>query len=122
MPPREKSPTLIAPNDTQNEETSQQLSILLQKITGTDNPPVFTEEQTNEILSQRRKITEYIHEDRKKDSYDSKFYLVVIVLFVFAFSALVLHKYPEIFSQVLSLVIGLFGGGASGYAIGKSRN
>lgn len=121
MPPNALTPNVVTPN-TQSEETSQQLSILLQKITGAENTQVFTEEQTNEILSQRRKITEYVHEDRKRDSYDGKFYLVVVVLFVFAFSALVLHLYPEVFSQVLGLVIGLFGGGAGGYAIGKSKN
>lgn len=117
MPPKD-----IISSDTHNrsskEETSQQLSILLQKVIGSDTAPNFTEEQTNEILSQRRKITEYVHEDRKRESYDSKFYLVSIALFVLLFSALVLNYYPEVFPEVLSLVVGLFGG----YAIGKGRN
>ncbi len=124
MPPKNIVPvnTDVKSRVNTTEETSQQLSILLQKITGDGNVSNFTVEQTNEILSQRRKITEYVHEDRKRESYDAKFYLIVIVVFVFFFSALVLKFYPEVFPQVLSLVIGLFGGGGVGYSIGKSKN
>lgn len=104
------------------EESSQELSILMQKVLGTDNTPDFTKEQVDELLSQKRETTGYIHADKKRESYDNKFYLVTVCAFVIVFSALVLKYYPEVFSQVLSLVVGLFGGGASGYAVGKSKN
>ena len=103
------------------EESTQELSILMQKVLGTDSTPDFTKEQVDELLSQKRETTGFIHADKKRDSYDNKFYLVVVCLFVIAFSALVLKYYPEVFSQVLSLVVGLFGGGAGGYAVGKNK-
>ena len=59
--------------------------------------------------------------EENQASYDGKFYLVVVCVFIIVFSALVLKYYPEVFSQVLSLIIGLFGGGAVGYAIGKGK-
>ena len=104
------------------DETSQQFSVLFQKIMGLENTPNFTKEQIDELLSQRRQIAAYIHEDRKTDSYDTKFYLVAIIAFILFFSGLVLRMKPEIFSEVLSLIVGLLGGGAAGFGIGKIKN
>lgn len=103
------------------EENSQEMSILMQKVLGSDNTPDFTEEQVDELLSQKRETTGYIHADKQRESYDNKFYIIVVCIFIFAFSALVLKFYAEVFPQVLSLAVGLFGGGAGGYALGKSK-
>lgn len=119
MPNRESEVVTATPH--RSEENSQELSILMQKVLGTDSAPDFTKEQVDELLSQKRETAGYIHADKKRESYDNKFYLVVICIFVIVFSALVLKYYPEVFSQVLSLVIGLFGGGAGGYAVAKSK-
>lgn len=119
MPNKESEVVTATPH--QREENSQELSILMQKVLGTDSTPDFTKEQVDELLSQKRETTGYIHADKKRESFDNKFFLVVICLFIFAFSALVLKYYPEVFSQVLSLIVGLFGGGAGGYAVGKGR-
>jgi hypothetical protein len=89
--------------------------ILMQKVLGSDNSPDFTKEQVDELLSQKREITGYIHEDKKSDSWDNKFYLVAILIFVLLFSCLVLWKKPEFFSEVLSFLTGVFGGGLGGY-------
>lgn len=102
------------------DEVSQQFNVLLQKMIG-ENSPNFTKEQVDEILSQRREIAGYIHKDRKTESYDGKFYLIVIISFILIFSGLVLWAKPDIFSQVLSLIVGLFGGGIGGYGFGKSK-
>lgn len=97
------------------------LSFLLQKVIGHDQTSNLTEEQINEVLAQRRQITTYIHEDRKRESYDSKFNLIVILVFILIFSGGVLWKYPDAFSEVLSLLIGLFGGAFGGYGYGKKQ-
>ena len=88
---------------------------------GSDSTPELTEEQTDEILAQRREISRYIHEDKKRASYDGKFYLLAMLLFIMLFSLVVLRYKPEVFSEVLSLVLGALGGGIGGYGIGKSR-
>ena len=67
------------------EEESHELSVLLQKVIGVDSGAELTPEQRDEILSQRRQITEFIHEDKQQDSYDKKFYLVVIICLFYSF-------------------------------------
>lgn len=100
---------------TSTTQSSQELSILMQRVLGTDNTPEFTKEQVDELLSQKREVSKYIHEDKIRESKDSKFYIVIILLFVFAFSSLILFKRPELFSEVLSFLAGLFGGAFGGY-------
>lgn len=103
----------------QAQETQQEISILLQKIMGQDNVPSLSDAQISELLAQRREIANYIHEDKKRESYDAKFLFVGVLTFVLIFSALVLWKKPDVFSEVLSLIVGLLGGGAGGYTFGK---
>lgn len=100
---------------------SQQLSILLQRAMGADTTPNFTEAQVDEMLSQRREISKYIYDDKKQDSKDSKFNLIVVLIFILLFSGGVLIYKPELFSQVLSFLAGLFGGGLGGYGWAKSK-
>ncbi len=118
MPDKESEVVTATPH--QREENSQELSILMQKILGTDSTPDFTKEQVDELLSQKRETTGYIHADKIRESSDNRFFLVIICIFVFLFSALVLIYYPEAFSEVLSLIVGLFGG--YGYGVGKGKN
>lgn len=99
----------------------QTLSVLLQKVIGQDSSPDLTKEQVDEVLSQQRQVKEYIHEDRKRESYDSKFYLITILAFILIFSGIVLWKYPDAFSEVLSLLVGLFGGAFGGYGLGTKQ-
>jgi len=101
------------------EETTHQLSVLLQKVIGMDDGQDLTKEQKDELLSQRRQISEYIHEDKKRSSFDNRFHLIAALVFVLLFSGLVLWQKPDVFEQVLALVVGLFGGGAGGYALGR---
>jgi hypothetical protein len=103
------------------EENSQELSILLQKVLGADNTPDFTKEQVDELLSQKREITGYIHEDKKRYSSDNKLYFLGIFIFILLFSGLVLWKKPESFGEVLSFIAGLFGGGLGGYGLGSKK-
>jgi len=122
--PHNDSVDIVTKNDSTESKSSQhterELSILLQKAIGGDTPNL-SEKQVDEVLSQRRKIAEFVHEDRQRDSYDMKFYLIGILLFVLLFSGLVLWKKPDVFSEVLSLIVGLFGGGVGGYGIGKTK-
>ena len=104
-----------------HEENSQELSILLHKVLGATNTPNFTKEQIDELLSQKREITGYVHADKKQEAWDSKFYLTVIFLFVLVFSGLVLWKKPDSFGEVLSFLAGLFGGGLGGYGLASKK-
>ncbi len=117
MPEEDKSIATSQPR----EENSHEMSILLQKVLGADNTPNFTKEQVDELLSQKREITGYIHEDKKRESRDSKFYLLVVLIFVILFSGLVMWKKPDLFSEVLSFLTGAFGGGLGGYGIAQKR-
>lgn len=103
------------------EENSHEISLLMQRVLGQDNTPDFTPEQIDELLSQKREITGFIHEDKKRDSWDGKFYLVIILCFILAFSALVLSKEPDLFGEVLSFLAGLFGGGLGGYGLATRK-
>ena len=78
----------ISNSQNNREERSHELSILLQKVLGTDNSPDFTKEQIDELLSQKREITGYVHKDKIQESWDSKFYLVIILLFILILSNL----------------------------------
>src|ERR1700722_215113 len=102
-------------------ETETSLQILLQKIVG-GNTFTPTEKQVDEILAQRAKVIDYVHEDKKIASADSRFYLKMVLVFVLIFAALVLWLDKDIFSQVLSFLAGLFGGGLGGYGFGKLKD
>ena len=111
----------VVPNQS-NTETTQTMNLLLQKMVG-DNTPNLTEIQVNELLLQRKHFAGLMHEDKKRESKDSRFYLVVVLLFILLFSGLVIWVKPDLFTQVLSLIAGLFGGGLGGYGLGiKTRN
>lgn len=101
--------------------TSQQLSVLMQRVIGLDNTSNFTPQQVDEVLAQRREISGYIHKDRVRDSWDSKFYLVAILIFVLIFSGSVLYLKPDLFAEVLSFLAGIFGGGLGGYGFAKAK-
>lgn len=101
-------------------QTEKELTFLLQKAIGGDTPNL-SETQVDEVLAQRKEIAGFVHEDRKRESFDTKFILIGILIFVLLFSCLVLWKKPDVFSEVLSLIVGLFGGGAGGYGLGKSK-
>ena len=118
MPNPPTSPEKITSGSIEN---TQELSVLLSKALGTDNTPEFTKEQVDELLSQKSKITDYIHEDRKQESWDNKFYLVIVVVFILLFSGLVLWKNPALFNEVLYFLAGLFGGGLGGYGLANKR-
>ena len=104
-----------------HEEHSQELSILLQRVLGTDEAPALSAEQVDELLSQKREITRYIHEDRERESADNKWYFAGILLFILIFSGLVLKQRPDLFSEVLSFLAGLFGGGLGGYGFASKK-
>lgn len=104
-----------------HEENSHELSILLQKVLGADNNPNFTKEQVDELLSQKRETTGYIHKDKIRDSWDSKFYLITILTFILIFSSLILYKKPDLFNEVLSFLAGIFGGGLGGYGLALNK-
>jgi hypothetical protein len=119
MSNEEKKGVMTTPHT--KEENTQEMSILMQKVLGTDRTPDFTKEQVDELLSQKREITGYIHDDKKRDSWDSKFYLVILLTFVLLFSCLVLWKKPDLFNEVLSFLTGAFGGGLGGYGLGSKK-
>ena len=88
----------------------------MQKILG-ENSFVPTEKQVDEILLQRGKVYDYIHEDKTIDSYDTKFYFVGALIGSLVVTILVLFFAKEFLTQILSLIIGAFGG----YGIGKAQ-
>ena len=74
-----------------------------------------TEDHINELLAQRRQVNEYVNEDRKRSSWDKKYYLTIGLAFILLISCLIIFTHPEFFTQVLSLIIGGFGG----FGLGK---
>lgn len=114
--PENKS-TELSSQRPMREENSHEMSILLQKVLGADNTPNFTEKQVDELLAQKREITGFIHEDKKRESRDGKFYLTSVLAFILLFSGLVMWKKPDLFSEVLSFLVGVFGGSLGGYGL-----
>jgi hypothetical protein len=93
----------------------------MQRAMGHENVPKLTESQVDEVLAQRRQVMDYIHDDNTRDSYDAKFYLVVVLIFITVFSLIVIYWKPELFSQVLSFLAGIFGGGLGGVRLSAER-
>lgn len=118
MPEENKN---IASTIPAREEKSSEMSILLEKVLGSDNTPNFTKEQVDELLSQKREITGFIHNDKQQESWDSKFCFIVVLAFILIFSVLILWKKPDLFNEVLSFLAGLFGGGLGGYGLGSRK-
>lgn len=98
------------------EESEKSLSIVLQRVLG-DTSFAPNEKQVDEILSQRSKVYDYIHDDRKRESSDKKFYFVGALGASLVIVVLVLFFAQEFLTQVISLIIGAFGG----YGIGRAQ-
>lgn len=98
--------------------TTEALQILMANLTNQQNLPV-TEDHVAEMLSQRRQINEYINKDNGRKSWDQKYYLTIGLVFILLISGLVIFTKPEYFTQVLSLIIGGFGGFGLGRATRK---
>ena len=76
--------------------TEQEVSLLLQKIIGQDNTPPLNETQVSEVLAQRRQIADFVHQDRKRESYDSKFILLAVLnlyFYIFCFDIMEKTRY-----------------------------
>ncbi len=118
------SSEIVEKNDLNSvkEENSQEMSILLQKVLGTESVPEFTREQVDEVLSQKREVTNFIHEDKKRESKNNRFYLGFILVFILLFAGMVLFKDPEYFDIVLGFLAGIFGGGIGGYGLGLRKS
>lgn len=74
-------------NNKLKEESTQTLQVLMQKVIGGDNFTP-TSQQFDEILSQRKTVFSYIHEERmqdhekfKIDSSNEKYYFSLILFF-----------------------------------------
>ena len=97
-------------------ESQNTLSVMLQKVVGEGS---FTpnEKQVDEILSQRGRVYDYIHADKKQNSFDNRFYFAGALLASLIIVVLVLFFAKEFLTQVISLIIGAFGG----YGIGRAQ-
>lgn len=89
--------------------TAERLQMMMATMDGNSNLPV-NETHVTEMLAQRRQINDYINADKARDSWDQKYYLTAGLVFILLISLLVIFTKPEYFTQVLSLVIGGFGG------------
>lgn len=98
-----------SPTASSNPVSMENLQMLMASLGGQQDLPV-NEEHVTEMLAQRRQINEYINKDKERGSWDGKYYLTTGLLFILAISALVMFTRPEYFTQVLSLIIGGFGG------------
>ena len=115
--PEETSVVHKEPKSTLVSEKETSFSVMLQKVLG-ENQFTPTEKQVDEILSQRSKVYDYIHEDKKIDSADKKFYFKWALVGSLVVVILVLFFANEFLTQIISLIIGAFGG----YGIGKAQN
>lgn len=94
--------------------TTEKLQVMLASLGNQQKLPM-NEKHVTEMLFQRRQINEFINKDKQRDSGDKRYFLTAGLVFIFMISCLVLYTYPEYFTQVLSLIIGGFGG----FGIGK---
>ena len=95
--------------------TTESLQMMMANLGNEQNLPI-TEQHVTEMLSQRRQINGFISDDKKRASYDQKYYLTTGLAFILIISGLVIFTHPEFFTQVLSLIIGGFGGFGLGRA------
>lgn len=109
-------PNGVLPGTTNSPVTTESLQMLMASLGNQQNLPVNVEHVT-EMLSQRRQINEFINEDKKRNSWDQRYYLTAGLMFILVISALIIFTYPEYFTQVLALIIGGFGGFGFGRGI-----
>ncbi|GAB4147198.1 MAG: hypothetical protein OHK0017_08650 [Patescibacteria group bacterium] len=107
-------------------EGSQKNQLTLQHI---DTSTPLTTEQITMVIEQNSKVYEYIHQERMKEleeakvqSFDRRYGLSALLIFLAILAMGTLYFRSEYFDQVMALIIGLLGGGAGGYAFGKSSN
>lgn len=107
------------PVHSENEES---LSFIFREIEhGTSEK--MTEEHIGEVLSQRRKVHEYIHKENmqfheryKIDQANSLWKMLIVIVFAIFMLVLVAVIMPEYLPEALALVVGFVGG----FGIGKS--
>ncbi len=114
--PEETKVVQQEPRESLVSEKETSFSIMMQKVLG-ENSFTPTEKQVDELLAQRNKVYGFIHEDKKIDSYDKKFYFIGALIASLVIIILVLFFAKEFLTQILSLLIGAFGG----YGIGKAQ-
>ncbi len=106
------------PTSPQNPISTEKLQMLMASLSGGQDLPV-NEDHVTEMLSQRRQINEFINKDKGRDSKDRKYFLTAGLIFILLISALIIFTRPEYFTQVLSLIIGGFGGFGFGKGFSK---
>lgn len=97
-------------------EKESTLSVLMRGMVG-ENAFVPTERQVDEMLAQRREVHNFIHEDKKMESKDNRFYFGWTILVCLLIVMFVLFFAKEFLTQVLSLIVGAFGG----YGFGRTH-
>lgn len=97
-------------------EEQNTLSIIANKVMGGDVVDL-DKGQIDLLIQQREKVYDYIHIDKKQDSYDRKYYFTGVAIVVLAVLCMVVFKVPEYTTQVISLIIGAVGG----YGLGKTK-
>ncbi len=109
--------TEIERNPVVTSEQQKSMTILMEKVMG-DTSFTPTETQVDEILSQKSKVIDYIHEDKKLESSDNRFYFLAVIIFSGIIILSVLFFAKENLTQIVSLIIG----GLGGYGIGKNQS
>ena len=89
--------------------STESLQMLMANLGSQPDMPI-NEGHVTEMLLQRRQINEFINDDKNRNSWDQRYFLTVGLVFILLISALVIFTHPEYFTQVLSLIIGGFGG------------
>lgn len=98
-------------------ESEKSMTVLMQKVMGGEGSFEPNEEQVDEILAQKSKIIDYVHQDKLRDSKDRRFYFLGILIALVTVVLLVLFFAKEYLTQIVSLIVGAFGG----YGVGKSQ-
>jgi hypothetical protein len=108
---------IIPQNTSEVRNPSEKLQVVMQSLTEGSGTKL-SENQVNEVLSQRREVNGYIHEERmqrheryKIGSKDKRLYFFLALLF----SVLVMCLKPEYFTEVLFALLGF----AGGYGVGR---
>lgn len=118
----EKSSDLEVTKKGSSEKVVEEFLMMVEGASsGNDISKKLTEEHITQMIDQRGKVNELIHEDRKGGRFDNKFYFVGAGIFCLALVFIVLWKAPDYFPELLTFLVGFIGGGGGGYGFAKTK-
>lgn len=100
-------------------ETMKMMLASLEQPSGIEDK--LSSEHIDKLIDQKSEIIRLVHEDRKAESWDSKFYVIIGVGVIVVILEGILFFAPEFLPETISSLVAGIGGTGFGYGLAKMR-